>query len=53
VLNPDLLPGEALIRVRAFGLVHAETHMHKGEWGRVAPNHRSGVRRTRGHMSRR
>ena len=36
---PDPVPaaGEILIRVRAFGLNHAETYMRGGSWGQVAP----------------
>src|SRR5215471_10817627 len=36
---PDPVPGdgEVLIRVRAFGVNHAETHMRKGEWPEAAP----------------
>ena len=35
---PDPVPaaGEVLIRVRAFGLNHAETYMRSGAWGDVA-----------------
>src|SRR5437763_13078462 len=35
---PDPVPaeGELLIRVRAFGLNHAETYMRSGAWGEVA-----------------
>ncbi len=35
---PDPVPaaGEVLIRVRAFGLNHAETYMRNGSWGQVA-----------------
>src|SRR5689334_24144464 len=35
---PDPVPGagEVLIRVRAFGLNHAETYMRSGAWGNVA-----------------
>ena len=35
---PDPVPaaGEVLIRVRAFGLNHAETYMRSGAWGTVA-----------------
>jgi NADPH:quinone reductase-like Zn-dependent oxidoreductase len=29
--------GEVLIRVRAFGINHAETHMRKGEWPEATP----------------
>lgn len=29
--------GEVLIRVRAFGVNHAETHMRKGEWAEATP----------------
>src|SRR2546430_13230051 len=34
---PDPVPadGEVLIRVRAFGLNHAETYMRSGAWGEV------------------
>jgi NADPH:quinone reductase-like Zn-dependent oxidoreductase len=34
--DPEPGPGEVLIRVRAFGLNHAETYMRSGSWGRVA-----------------
>ena len=36
---PDPVPGEGevLIRVRAFGVNHAETHMRKGEWPEATP----------------
>ena len=35
---PDPVPaaGEVLIRIRAFGLNHAETYMRNGSWGEVA-----------------
>ncbi len=35
---PDPVPaaGEVLIRVRAFGLNHAEAYMRSGAWGKVA-----------------
>jgi NADPH:quinone reductase-like Zn-dependent oxidoreductase len=36
---PDPVPacGEVLIRVMAFGVNHAETHMRKGEWPEATP----------------
>jgi len=36
---PDPVPGdgEVLIRVRALGVNHAETHMRNGEWPEAAP----------------
>ena len=36
---PDPVPGEGevLIRVKAFGVNHAETHMRKGEWPEATP----------------
>jgi NADPH:quinone reductase-like Zn-dependent oxidoreductase len=36
---PDPVPGEGdvLIRVEAFGVNHAETHMRKGEWPEATP----------------
>ena len=36
---PDPVPGEGdvLIRVEAFGINHAETHMRKGEWPEATP----------------
>ena len=36
---PDPVPadGEVLIRVKAFGLNHAEAYMRSGAWGEVAP----------------
>jgi NADPH2:quinone reductase len=36
---PDPVPGdgEVLIRVKAFGINHAETHMRKGEWPEWTP----------------
>src|SRR5437660_10079522 len=35
----DPVPGEneVLIRVKAFGVNHAETHMRKGEWPEATP----------------
>ena len=36
---PDPMPAddEVLIRVKAFGINHAETHMRKGEWPEATP----------------
>jgi NADPH:quinone reductase len=36
---PDPVPadGQVLIRVKAFGVNHAETHMRKGEWPEATP----------------
>ena len=34
--DPEPGAGEVLIRVRAFGLNHAETYMRSGNWGKVA-----------------
>jgi NADPH:quinone reductase-like Zn-dependent oxidoreductase len=31
------MEGEVLIRVKAFGINHAETHMRKGEWPEATP----------------
>jgi NADPH:quinone reductase len=33
---PEPQPGMVVIRVKAFGLNHAETYMRKGDWGDVA-----------------
>lgn len=37
---PDPVPadGEVLIRVKAFGLNHAEAYMRSGAWGRSQPS---------------
>ncbi|KAM7185110.1 hypothetical protein V8F33_012619 [Rhypophila sp. PSN 637] len=35
--KPVPVPGEALIRIRAFGLNHAELHMRRGEWAESVP----------------
>ncbi|KAM7220280.1 quinone oxidoreductase PIG3 [Rhypophila decipiens] len=35
--KPVPMPGEALIRIRAFGLNHAEMHMRRGEWAESVP----------------
>ncbi|KAK2765455.1 hypothetical protein FQN54_008309 [Arachnomyces sp. PD_36] len=37
VPTPDPKPGDVLIKVRAFGLNHAEMHMRKGEWAEWMP----------------
>jgi NADPH:quinone reductase-like Zn-dependent oxidoreductase len=34
--DPVPAPGEILIRIRAFGLNHAEAYMRSGAWGKVA-----------------
>jgi NADPH2:quinone reductase len=34
---PQPTQGDILIRVRAFGVNHAEIYMRKGAWGKVAP----------------
>ncbi|GAA2813334.1 zinc-binding alcohol dehydrogenase family protein [Kitasatospora paracochleata] len=35
--DPSPADGDVLVRVRAFGLNHAETYMRSGAWGEVAP----------------
>ena len=37
VANPVPGEGDILIRVKAFGVNHAETHMRKGEWPEATP----------------
>jgi len=37
VADPVPADGEVLIRVKAFGVNHAETHMRKGEWPEATP----------------
>jgi NADPH:quinone reductase-like Zn-dependent oxidoreductase len=37
VADPVPSDGEVLIRVKAFGVNHAETHMRKGEWPEATP----------------
>jgi NADPH2:quinone reductase len=34
--NPEPVPGQVVIEVKAFGINHAETHMRKGEWAEAA-----------------
>lgn len=35
VPDPEPMPGQVVIEVKAFGINHAETYMRKGEWGDV------------------
>src|SRR3954447_15096179 len=35
--KPTPTPGTALIRIRAFGINHAEMHMRRGEWAESVP----------------
>src|SRR5215475_4144811 len=35
--DPEPKPGHAVIKVKAFGLNHAEMHMRRGEWAEAAP----------------
>ncbi|KAK1765872.1 chaperonin 10-like protein [Phialemonium atrogriseum] len=37
VPRPTAAPGEVLLRVKAFGLNHAELHMRRGEWDEWDP----------------
>ena len=37
VADPAPGAGDVLIRVKAFGINHAETHMRKGEWPEATP----------------
>ncbi|KAJ5576992.1 hypothetical protein N7535_003918 [Penicillium sp. DV-2018c] len=37
VPNPEPKHGEVVIRIKAFGLNHAEMHMRKGEWAEWVP----------------
>ena len=37
VPKPSASPGHALIRIRAFGINHAEIHMRRGEWAESVP----------------
>ena len=34
---PEPKPGNVVIRVKAFGINHAEMHMRKGEWAESVP----------------
>ena len=35
--EPEPGPGHVVIRIKAFGLNHAELHMRRGEWAEAAP----------------
>lgn len=35
--KPEAVPGTVLIRIKAFGINHAEMHMRRGEWAEAAP----------------
>lgn len=35
--EPEPRPGSVVIRVKAFGINHAEMHMRRGEWAEAAP----------------
>ena len=35
--DPEPKDGHVVIRVRAFGINHAEMHMRRGEWAEAAP----------------
>src|ERR1700743_2776651 len=35
--KPDPKDGTVLIRIKAFGINHAEMHMRRGEWAEAAP----------------
>lgn len=35
--EPEPVPGQVVIEVKAFGLNHAEMHMRRGEWAEAAP----------------
>jgi len=37
VPKPEAVPGTVLIRIKAFGINHAEMHMRRGEWAEAAP----------------
>ncbi|KAF7332347.1 GroES-like protein [Mycena kentingensis (nom. inval.)] len=34
---PESVPGHAIIRIKAFGVNHAEMHMRRGEWAESMP----------------
>lgn len=35
--KPEPEAGYVVIRIKAFGINHAETHMRRGEWAEAAP----------------
>ena len=35
--KPEPEQGTVLIRIKAFGINHAEMHMRRGEWAEAAP----------------
>jgi NADPH2:quinone reductase len=35
--EPEPKPGQVVIKIKAFGLNHAELHMRRGEWAEAAP----------------
>ena len=35
--KPEAVPGTVLIKIKAFGINHAEMHMRRGEWAEAAP----------------
>lgn len=35
--KPQAVPGTVLIKIKAFGINHAEMHMRRGEWAEAAP----------------
>jgi len=35
--KPEAKPGEVIIKIKGFGLNHAEMHMRRGEWAESAP----------------
>ncbi|KAG8162596.1 hypothetical protein KVR01_008361 [Diaporthe batatas] len=37
VTTPDPKPGHAIIKIKAFGINHAEMHMRRGEWAESMP----------------
>jgi NADPH2:quinone reductase len=37
ILEPEPKAGHAVIRIKAFGINHAEMHMRRGEWAEAAP----------------